>query len=253
MGRWSAAVGNLVIANVLVFLATGVLPNFPLPLGDWLALWYPLSPSFGIWQFVTYMFVHGGLTHIFFNMFALISFGVVLERLWGARRFLIFYLICGVGAAVIHTLVQWAEFQSIQNHLVQAGMPLDAIHGALKTGQYAAVFDDNPAIHGLMVQLYTIYASQTVGASGAIYGILVAFALIYPNAGLSLIFLPVPIPAKYFVPGILALDMLGGVTGFSIFGGNIAHFAHIGGAIIGALLMWAWRDRGTGGRRERDV
>lgn len=155
------------------------------------------TERFSPWQLVTYMFLHGGFQHLLFNMIGLWSFGRILERAWGNQRFLIFYIACGVGAAVISQLVDQFVF-----------------------GQQ--------------------YFGAMVGASGAVYGILVAFALLFPNFKIMLIFLPVPIPAKYFVPVLLLIDLTAGITGFSIFGQNIAHFAHIGGAVIGLFLVKFW-------------
>lgn len=155
------------------------------------------SPYFEPWQLLTHVFLHGSVTHLLFNMIALWSFGRVLERVWGNRRFLLFYLVCGFGAAVISMLV------------------------------------DN-------LILNTQFTGYMVGASGAIYGILVAFALLFPNFKIMLIFLPVPIAAKYFVPVLLLIDLTAGFTGVSIFGQNIAHFAHVGGAIVGAVLVFWW-------------
>lgn len=155
------------------------------------------SPNFGVWQLFTHMFLHGGTTHLLFNMLALWSFGRVLERVWGNRRFLIFFIGCGVGAAIISMLVDSFVL----------GKPF----------------------YGYMV-----------GASGAIYGVLAAFALLFPNFKIILLFLPVPIAAKYFVPVLLLIDLTAGFTGFTIFGYNIAHFAHVGGAIVGFILVQAW-------------
>jgi len=155
------------------------------------------TPYFGVWQLITHMFLHGGFTHLLFNMLGLWFFGQVLERVWGGRKLLIFYLLCGVGAAVISQLID----------------------------------------HYLLHQI----GGRMVGASGAIYGVLVGFAMLFPNQKIMLIFLPVPISAKVFVPILLLIDLTGGLTGFSIFGGNVAHFAHIGGAIIGFVLCMVWK------------
>lgn len=151
------------------------------------------TSRFAPWQLLTHMFLHGSISHLAFNMLALWSFGRILEKVWGVQRFLVFYLVCGIGAAVISQLVD----QFI----------LGPVYG------------------------------YTVGASGAIYGLLVAFAMMFPNFKIMLIFLPVPIAAKYFVPVILLIDLAAGFTGFSIFGQNIAHFAHLGGAFMGFLMV----------------
>jgi len=157
------------------------------------------NQNFKPWQLFTHMFLHGGISHLAFNMLALWSFGRVLEKVWGKTRFVLFYLICGIGAAVISQLVD--QFF------------LGPVYG------------------------------YTVGASGAIYGLLVAFAVMFPNFKIMLIFLPVPIAAKHFVPVLLLIDLTAGFTGFSIFGQNIAHFAHLGGALVGFLMVYYYSVR----------
>jgi membrane associated rhomboid family serine protease len=244
MNRMSRAVTILLFINIVLFVAGALLPQK----GDQLvaigALWYPTNPQFGFWQGVSYMFLHGGVGHIFFNMFALVSFGKILEWEWGSARFLTFYFICGVGAAVIQTGINWYEFQGLHAKLIAAGMSPTAINTLITTGSGQMPAD--PAVQAVLVQLYGIYASPMIGASGAIYGLLVAFGFLHPNAKLGLMFVPVPVAAKYFIPGLLLLDLFSGVTGFSLFGGSIAHFAHIGGALIGFLLMLLWRKRSQG-------
>ena len=240
------AVRSLLIANAIVFAVRLLLPSVGDRMVTWLAFWFPRHDNFAWWQVVTYMFMHGGLTHIIFNMFGLVSFGTLLERQWGTRRFLIFYFLCGIGAGLIHTAVSWGEFQVIQNRLAESGMSVPGIESILHTGRYGMPGTD-PNAEKAIVQLYRIYASPMLGASGAIYGILVAFGLLYPNARLALLFVPVPVAAKYVIPVLLALDLFSGVTGFSLFGGGIAHFAHLGGALIGFVLMWHWRNQARRG------
>jgi len=155
------------------------------------------TERFRPWQLLSHMFLHADYLHLAFNMFALWSFGNVLEQAWGKKNFLLFYLLCGVGAAIISQLVDTFLYSNISY-------------------------------------------SATVGASGGVYGLLVAFALGYPNFKIILLFLPVPIAAKYFVPVLLLIDLTAGITGFSIFGANIAHFAHIGGAVVGFMLAKFW-------------
>jgi membrane associated rhomboid family serine protease len=237
----SAAVRSLVIANSIVFAIGLLLPQVGARTIDWFAFWFPRHENFGVWQVVTYMFLHGGIAHILFNMFALVSFGVLLERLWGTRRFLVFYFLCGIGAGIVQTGVSWIAFQIDYSRLTEAGVTPDAINDMLKTGRYTGIRSDR--VINAATDLYQIFASPMLGASGAIYGILLAFGLLFPNAKLALLFLPIPIAAKYFIPIVLALDLFSGVTGFSLFGGGVAHFAHIGGALIGFLLMWHWRNQ----------
>lgn len=155
------------------------------------------SAYFKPWQLVTHIFLHGSWSHLAFNMIGLWSFGRMVEKVWGGKRFLIFYLVCGIGAGVISQLVDQFVFNQA--------------YGA------------------------------TLGASGAVYGLLVAFALMFPNFKIMLIFLPVPIAAKYFVPVLLLIDLTAGLTGISIFGQNIAHFAHLGGALIGFIIVQVYR------------
>jgi membrane associated rhomboid family serine protease len=244
MSRMPRAVAVLLIVNVVVFAAGYLLPGGSEALVTAGALWYPANDHFGGWQLVSYMFLHANLGHIFFNMFALVSFGSVLEREWGAARFLIFYFVCGLGAALVQTGVNWQEFQGLHARLVAAGLTPAAISSLLANG--SGDIPSDPAVKTVLTELYLIYASPMLGASGAIYGLLVAFGFLHPNAKLAVMFVPVPIAAKYFIPGLLLLDLFSGVTGFSLFGASIAHYAHLGGAAIGFLLMLLWRHRGEG-------
>lgn len=245
MNRMSRAVVGLLIVNIVVFAAGILLPQGHERLVAVGAFWYPANSHFGAWQVVSYMFLHASLNHIFFNMFALFSFGTILEREWGAARFLIFYFLCGVGAGLIHTGINWYECTGLYDRLIAAGLTPTDLNSLLATGRGQLPTD--PAVEAVLVELYGIYSSPMVGASGAIYGLLVAFGFLHPNAKLSLMFVPVPIAAKFFIPGLLLLDLFSGVTGFSIFGAGIAHFAHLGGAAIGFLLMLLWRNRGPDG------
>jgi membrane associated rhomboid family serine protease len=240
MNRIPRAVSVLLIVNIVAFAAGILLPNGQEQLVDAGALWYPANDHFGLWQVVSYMFLHANLTHIFFNMFALVSFGKILEREWGTTRFLLFYFLCGVGAGLIQTGINWYEFNGLQARLVAAGLTSSAISSLLVNGQGQVPSD--PAVKAVLIELYGIYMSPMLGASGAIYGLLVAFGFLHPNAKLALMFVPVPVAAKFFIPGLLLLDLFSGVTGFSIFGAGIAHFAHLGGAAIGFLLMLLWRN-----------
>jgi len=241
MKRLPPAVLGLVIANAALFIAGLVVPRG----NEWLvehgAFWFTANPNFASWQFVSYMFLHGGVGHIFFNLFALVSFGGILEQQWGTRRFLIFYLLCGVGAALVHNAVNGYHSGVLHEQLIAKGMTTDAINALLSTGHGS--IPPGAEIKAALVALYQIYAAPMLGASGAIYGTLVAFGFLHPNAKLALMFVPVPIAAKFFIPALLALDLLSGVTGISLFGGGIAHFAHLGGALIGLILMLVWRHR----------
>jgi membrane associated rhomboid family serine protease len=243
----SRAVTGLLIVNIVVFAAGLLLPGVQEKIRTVGALWYPDNANFGVWQVVTYMFLHGGLSHIIFNMFALVSFGSILEREWGAGRFLLFYFLCGVGAALIQLGVNWHEAGTLHAQLVAAGLTPAQISELMAKG--SGVLPTDPALKAVLVDLYRIHSAPMVGASGAIYGLLVAFGCLHPNAKLALMFVPVPVAAKFFIPVLLALDLFSGVTGFSLFGAGVAHFAHLGGAAIGFILMLLWRKRGYTDRR----
>ncbi len=239
MMRVSETVKHLIIINVIFFLASMALGA---PFYQKMALFFPENPNFRFWQFVTHMFMHGGMMHILFNMYGLWAFGSPLEYLWGGKRFLVFYFAAGLGAGIIYTLVNYFQFHSIYEQLIALGLSPGDIQHILETGKYSSSLDQVLS-EGQISNLYTIYHSPAVGASGALYGILVAFAFKYPDSELMLIFVPYPIKAKYFIPILVGLDLFSGVTGFSIFGGGIAHFAHVGGALIGYLLMKYYQHR----------
>lgn len=230
---------GLLIINVLVFAPGPFVPAWHNMVLEQGAVWFLQNPLFQPWQVVSYMFLHADLGHIFFNMFALVSFGAILEREWGAPRFLLFYFLCGVGAGLVQLGVYAYEFAGLHERLVAAGMTAPEIKALLLAGKGRLPTD--PAVRAVLVELYGIFSRPMVGASGAIYGVLVAFGVLHPNAKLALMFVPVPVAAKYFIPVLLALDLLSGVTGFSLFGAGVAHFAHLGGAAIGFLLMLMWR------------
>lgn len=206
------------------------------------ALYFPYNERLQIWQFVTHMFMHGNFTHILFNMFGVFTFGIHLERIWGAKRFLIFYFVSGLGAALIFTGINMYEFGTYVDYLASNNVAAESIQRYLELGSPQTSFLRylNPEEQ---TEFLSIYWGSMVGASGALYGVLVAFALMFPDAKMMLIFLPVPVAAKIFVPILLLLDLFSGLTGFSLFGGGIAHFAHIGGAIIGFLLMMYWKKK----------
>ena len=194
---------NLLIVNVIMYIATLVNEEFML---GCFAMFYPTSPYFHWWQPVTHMFMHGGFWHIFFNMYTLVMFGMVVERALGTNKFLLFYFITGLGAVALHTLIQWVELTYLGGN------------------QTAAM------------------RTPMVGASGAIYGVLVAFAMLYPQARMTLLFPPVTLDAKWMVIIFIGLELL---TGIGSLGGvaslQIAHFAHLGGALFGWLLILYWR------------
>lgn len=242
MGNRLDAIKLLLGANILFYVVTFLVPGMETTMVNTFALYFPKNQHFEFWQFVTNMFMHGGFAHILFNMYALWAFGTPLLQMWGGNKFLVFYFLSGIGAGLIYTLVNYYQFTSMYNEMIAVGISASDIQRILETGNYNAG-NIEAFSEARLVDFYRLFNAPAVGASGAIYGILVAFGISYPNAKLALIFLPIPIAAKYFIPVLIALDLFSGITGVSIFGGGIAHFAHIGGAIIGFLLMWYWRKR----------
>lgn len=237
MRNVTETVKQLIIINILFFVGT-------LAIGDSaykiLSMYFPENPNFQIWQPLSHMFMHGGLMHIFFNMFALYSFGSALESIWGSKKFLFFYISCGLGAALLHTGINYYYYQEGLNTLIVQGFPKEEITAVLngKANDQIVPLLNGPAFQNFV----SSYFGNVVGASGAIYGVIVAFAFMFPNAELALMFIPVPIKAKFFVPGLVLIDLYLGVSGKSIFGGGgIAHFAHVGGALFGFIIMWYWR------------
>ncbi len=230
------AVKHLIIINVLFFIAPQLMPN--LGLQSMFALYFPENPNFGFWQFLTHMFMHGGFMHIMFNMYGLYAFGTPLEQIWGRNKFLFFYFSAGLGAGAIYTLVNYFQFNSVYEQLVSIGLSGGEIQNILDTGSYNSGILTSISESDLS-EFFATYHTPAVGASGAIYGVLVAFGMTYPNAKLALIFFPVPIAAKYFIPVIILGDLFFGMTSYSI--GNVAHFAHIGGALIGFIIAWYWK------------
>jgi len=235
------AVKHLIIINIIFFIGTYIIGTEVAY--NFLALHFPENPDFKIWQPVTHMFMHGNFMHLFFNMFALFSFGVVLEQMWGSKKFLFFYFSCGLGAAALHIGINYITFHNGLEVLMANGTTKDAILQVLSEGKYDTDWQQLMTPDQFQNFIQT-YLTPMLGASGAIYGVLVAFAFMLPNAELMLMFIPVPVKAKYFVPGLLALDLFLGLKGSSIFGSGgdgVAHFAHIGGAIIGFIMMWYWK------------
>jgi membrane associated rhomboid family serine protease len=226
-------VKNIIMINVLMILAYYAANSvFGIDLNSLLGLYFPKSEMFKPLQIVTHMFMHAGFMHIFFNMYALFIFGPILENVWGPKRFLIFYMVCGLGAALTHETVIAFQY----NHLLQSISP-ENIQIVLNEGtsyfRQGKVFTD-PDMQGLQLLLNT----PTVGASGAIFGVLLAFGVLFPNTQLMLLFPPMAIKAKYLVLGYGALELVLAVTQP---GSNIAHAAHLGGMLFGYLLIRYWR------------
>ena len=235
MRRIPETIKQLLIVNVLFFVGSQYLG----PLSyDLLALHYPENDNFFVWQLVSHMFMHGSIMHIAFNMLGLWMFGSPLEQMWGSKKFLFFYFSTGLGAAGLQLLMYSITINSGSSMLLDAGVTQQTINNVLSSGSY------NTSILQYIEQdkLYDMYEgfnATMVGASGALYGVLVAFAFMFPNAELMMIFLPIPIKAKFFVPLLIVGDLFFGFSSYSV--GSIAHFAHVGGALTGFVMMWYWK------------
>ena len=236
MARITETVKHLLIINGIFFLATSLYGNY---LYNLFALHYYQNPLFQIWQPLTHMFLHGNFSHILFNMIGLWMFGSPLEQLWGKNKFIFFYISSGLGAAALQLLYSSYDFNSIFEILVNNGFNSDEIINTIKSNRYNTNWLSYISENQLS-RLNESFNLSMVGASGALYGIIVAFAFLFPNVSLFLIFIPIPIKAKYFVPILIAGDLFFGVSNsFSI--GPIAHFAHVGGALTGLAMMMYWK------------
>jgi membrane associated rhomboid family serine protease len=254
-------VKNLLIINGLFFLMTIVIQNtFQKDLTDWLALYYPGAPEFKAYQFATHLFMHGNFMHLFSNMFALWMFGSALENIWGPKKFLTYYIITGLGAAVLHTLVIYVEISSLQTAASQ--FFADPTNKSFEyfvlnsvPQQYQPIFvelmnswNSNPAsvelqqnAIGFANELIQVKQSiPTVGASGAVFGVLLAFGMMFPNSMIYVFFF-LPMKAKYFVLLYGIFELYSGIQNNP--SDNVAHFAHLGGMLFGFILIKYWRKK----------
>lgn len=237
MNRLTEAVKHLLIVNVLFFIATSMYGDM---MYQWFALWFPKNENFELWQIVSHMFMHGGISHIGFNMFALWMFGSPVEQYLGKNKFLFIYFSAGLGAALFQVAFYYFNYLPLYDELISSGITGDQIVQMLTTNQTNVSLTDLQLFN--LQELFPIYNASMVGASGCIMGIMVAFAMMNPNAELMMIFLPIPIKAKYFIPGIILLDVISAITGQSFFSpSNTAYMAHVGGAFIGFIIMWYWK------------
>lgn len=263
-GNIPTVVKNLLIINILVFAADSILPLIGVNIIQNLALFNFQSPYFKPFQLVTHMFMHGSITHIFFNMFALYMFGRMLEMVWGPKRFLIYYFITGLGAAALHSFVSYLGLQGIHEatmaftntpspevflSFVREYVPNASAEVNEFISQYSLQPNKADYINQASQYVQYIYETHylnvpTVGASGAVFGVLLAFGMLFPNTQLMLLFPPIPIKAKYFV------IIYGGIELFFAVlqqpGDNVAHFAHLGGMLFGFLLIKYWNHKGIG-------
>jgi len=233
------AVKHLIIINAIMFVGTLTIGGGEL-FYQWFALHFPKNELFQPWQLLTHMFMHGNFMHILFNMFALWMFGTAVEQVLGSKKFLFIYFSAGLGALLFQLGFYYFNYLPVYSELINTG---------LSEGQILQMFKSNETIGSvtsnqlaLLRDAFPIYNASMVGASGCIMGVLAAFGMMNPDAKLMLIFLPIPIKAKYFIPGIILLDVISATTGQSFFSpSNTAYMAHIGGAITGFFIMWYWK------------
>lgn len=254
-GGLPPVVKNLLIINGILFLLKLSLGTDALgrhTLDGILGMHYVGSPLFKPWQPITHMFMHGDLGHIFVNMFALFMFGSPVERLWGSKRFLNYYILTGFGAVALHTGVNAFEVKRHEAELAAYGVSVSAIDLAVAESAYdimsaqrelGIIQRNSGAPQDLLRQVFWDRAGVMIGASGAVFGVLLAFGMMFPNAQLFLLFPPIPIRAKYFVIGYGVLELVAGLSRTP--GDNVAHFAHLGGMVFGFLLIRHWRRNGT--------
>lgn len=216
---------NLLLVNIIAFVATWILQLRGLDLNDLLGLHFFMAADFQVWQLLTYMFLHSGFTHILFNMFALWMFGVVIENVWGPKKFLFYYISCGVGAGIMQEIAQFFSFY----------FTISAQDPTVGFGELFAIG------HQLSTQLN---GWTTIGASGAVYAILLAFGMIFPNERIFIFPLPIPIKAKWFVMFYVAIELF---SAMSSSGDNVAHMAHLGGMLFGYLMIRYWNNHPTAG------
>lgn len=226
-------VKNLIMINVIMLLAYWIIGGTTgYNLNGLLGLYFPKSESFKPMQILTHMFMHAGFWHLFFNMYALFMFGQVLETVWGPKRFLIYYLVCGLGAALVHESVIAIEYNGLVKQLSPEQIQTVLNDGASLLARNRGFADPT------MQQLQILLNTPTVGASGAIFGVLLAFGILFPNTQLMLLLPPLPIKAKYFVLAYGGIELY---LAFTEPGSNIAHFAHLGGMLFGFILIMYWR------------
>jgi membrane associated rhomboid family serine protease len=266
-------VKNLLIINTLFFLATLALRRYHIDLINILGLHYPGASGFRIYQFISYMFMHGGWAHIIFNMFALWMFGNVIENVWGGKKFLTFYMLTGLGSGIVY--IFWIHFHlrgnldminaiishptvaGVEAYFHEYGFHLNALTTSLSQGDLN-LFNHNmnlmasgsaaPADIQQIISFLSTYKAEmmnqmvVIGASGAIFGLLLAFGVMFPNERIFLLFLPIPIKAKWFVLGYGLYELFEGISDRP--GDNVAHFAHVGGLLVGLLIIWYWKKKG---------
>lgn len=238
------AIKNLIIINFIFWLASIILPKYAnIDIVDWLGLHYWLSDKFNPAQLITYMFLHdtSSFSHIFFNMFGLWMFGKNIEMFWGAKRFLIFYFVTGIGAGIIQELTWMIDYVPMVNAINEyaSSKDISQLMPYLKNIQENTII---PIDQLMDFKTQLLNQPITVGASGALFGILLAFAMLFPQARMFMIFIPIPIRAPYFVAFYALAELFMGIGGNA---DGIAHYAHLGGMLFGLILILIWKKKGT--------
>jgi len=235
---------TLIIANILLFLLTFLLESSNIRLELILGAFFPGSPNFHLHQIITHIFMHGSFAHILFNMIALWSFGSAIEMTLGTKKYAIFYFVCGIGSYILFNVVNYIQIKGIIDSLFAQGTDVEQIFYSAKRNLDGG-FADEASLSIRYVgnveeirKLFSFLVTPMVGASGAIYGLLVAFALLYPDARIMMLIPPIPIKAKYLMPILIVIELYLGTNNFQ--GDNVAHFAHLGGAFIGFILIKIW-------------
>jgi membrane associated rhomboid family serine protease len=235
LGNMPPVVKNLLILNVIMFIITVIGEQQGIRMTYLLGGYVFGSPFFEPYQMVTHFFMHGGMFHIFFNMFALVIFGSVLEQVWGPKRFFIFYVATALGAFVFHQVVGYIEFKQIENEIIAAGYDIFEINKRISDLHVQGMIFTEPLLRDYQISI----GVPVVGASGAVYGLLAAFAYLFPNTQLMLLFPPIPVKAKWLVLFLVGIALYNSIQ--SQPGDNIAHLAHLGGALVGFIIVLIWK------------
>ena len=260
MNNLTPVVKQLLILNIICYLGANLLGAGGYEL---FSLYYFESTNFKIWQPLTHMFMHAQmpqLSHILFNMFGLVSFGAILENFWGGKRFLIYYILCGLGATAFSFAIDYYQIHHLLDKVAILNLNSNDLSAFLNSSYESIIGNNGQLVNGhlktvlenancsqeqfnILLEVKSKYMIPSVGASGAIYGLLAAFAVMLPNSTMGMMFIPIQIKAKYFVPIIVAIDLYAGVSGNPLFGQGIGHFAHVGGAVTGLILLFLMRNK----------